>query len=90
VGILSLDLNHIPEEKHLVYSSTLMAYYNYLVLVGAPAHMHSWYIHTHLMLYLKDEKKRVCFQHPGRLYRWLDHGDFWEPPNCENFNFDYQ
>jgi hypothetical protein len=34
-----------------------MAYYNYLVLVGVPAHVHSWYIDTHLMLSLKEGEK---------------------------------
>jgi hypothetical protein len=59
-GILSLDPKHIPGEKYLVYSSTLMAHYNYLVLVGAPAHMYSWYAHTCLILSLKEKKKRLC------------------------------
>jgi hypothetical protein len=56
-SILSLDLNHIPGEKYLVYSSTLMAYYNYLVLVGMPACMYSQYVHMHLILYLKEKQK---------------------------------
>jgi hypothetical protein len=40
-GILSLDLDHIPGEKYLVYSSTLMAYHDYLMLVGVPACVYS-------------------------------------------------
>jgi hypothetical protein len=43
----------------LVYRSTLMAYYNYLVLVGTPACMYSQYVHMHLILYLRGEKKKM-------------------------------
>jgi hypothetical protein len=55
--MLSLDPNHISGEKCLVYSSTLRAYYNYLVLVGAPAHMYSQYIHMCLISYLRKKRR---------------------------------
>jgi hypothetical protein len=45
-----------------------MAYYSYLVLVAC---MYSWYIHTHLILYLKKREKKGLG--PGHLWfrEWM-------------------